>query len=68
MGISNRPWSRVHVDHAGPFLRNKFLLLIDAHSKWLEVHIVASTSFSVTVNKLRDIYAIQGIPEQLYKN
>ena len=61
----NRPWSRVHVDHAGPFHGKQFLLLIDAHSKWLEVHIVGSTSSSVTINKLCDIFAIHGIPEQL---
>ena len=53
----NRPWARVHVDHTGP--------LVDAHSKWLEVHIVSSTSSSVTIDKLRDIFAIHGIPEQL---
>ena len=61
----NRPWARVHVDHAGPFLGKHFLILVDAHSKWLEVHIVSSTSSSVTINKLRDIFAIHGIPEQL---
>ena len=61
----NRPWARVHVDHAGPFLGKTFLLLIDAHSKWLEVHMFASTSSSVTINKLRDFFAIHGIPEQL---
>ena len=58
-------WARVHINHAGPFLKKQFLLLIDAHSKRLEVHIVASTSSSVTINKLCDIFAIDGIPEQL---
>ena len=61
----NRPWARVHVDHAGLFLEKQFLIQINAHSKWLVVHIVASTSSSITINKLRDIFAIQGIPEQL---
>ena len=28
-----RPWSRVHVDYAGPFMGKMFLLIIDAHSK-----------------------------------
>ena len=51
----NRPWAIVHVDHPGPFLGKHFLLIIDAHSKWLEVHTVASTFSSVTINKLRDI-------------
>ena len=33
----DRPWSRVHIDFVGPFEGTMFLLLIDAHSKWLEV-------------------------------
>ena len=35
-----KPWSHVHINHAGPFLGKFFVILIDAHSKWLEVHIV----------------------------
>ena len=32
-----KPWSRLHLDYAGPFLNRMFLVLVDAHSKWLEV-------------------------------
>lgn len=39
-----RPWSRLHADFAGPFMGHYFLLVVDAYSKWLEVHIVSSTS------------------------
>ena len=28
-----KPWSRVHIDYAGPFEGKMFLLLIDAYSK-----------------------------------
>ena len=31
------PWSRLHLDFVGPFLKGMFLVLVDAHSKWLEV-------------------------------
>ena len=31
------PWARLHVDFAGPFMGHMFLVLIDSHSKWLEV-------------------------------
>ena len=34
----SRPRSRVHVDFLGPFKGHMILLLIDAHSKWMEVH------------------------------
>ena len=29
-----KPWHRVHVDFAGPFLGKLFLLMVDSHSKW----------------------------------
>ena len=32
-----RPWVRVHADYAGPFMNKYFLLLVDVHSKWIEV-------------------------------
>ena len=59
------PWARVHIDHAGPFQGKLFLLLVDAHSKWMEVHIVPSTSAEATIAKLRNIFATFGLPEQL---
>ena len=61
----NRPWARVHVDHAGPFLGKIFLVLVDAHSKWLEVTPVASTSSHATIQALRRIFATHGLPEML---
>ncbi|XP_064462940.1 uncharacterized protein K02A2.6-like [Ornithodoros turicata] len=29
-----RPWSRLHLDFAGPFQQCNFLVAVDAHSKW----------------------------------
>ena len=29
-----KPWYRVHIDFAGPFMNCKFLVAVDAHSKW----------------------------------
>ena len=58
-----RPWSRIHVDHAGPFQNKIFLIVIDAHSKWLEVIVVPSTSSSNTIRALRTLFATHGLPE-----
>lgn len=58
-----RPWSRLHVDFAGP-LRNTYLFIaVDAYSKWIEVFPVTSCSTSVTVDCLRKMFAIQGLPD-----
>ena len=32
-----KPWQRIHVDFAGPFIGKMFFIIVDTHSKWLEV-------------------------------
>ncbi len=59
------PWSRIHADYAGPFLGKMFLIIVDAHSKWLEVHPVNSATTQVTLDKLRSTFAIHGLPQML---
>ena len=59
------PWSRVHIDHASPFQTKLFLVLVDAHSKWIGIHIVPSTSAALTIAKLREIFATFGLSDQL---
>ena len=44
-----RPWSRLHIDFAGPFLNHMYLILVDSHSKWIEVHVMSSITASATV-------------------
>ena len=58
-----RPWSRVHVDYAGPFMGNMFLLIINAHSKWMDIHCVNSATSSVTMDKMRSTFALHGLTE-----
>ena len=41
---------------AGPFLGKMFLILVDAHSKWLEAHILPTTTSSSIVECLRKIF------------
>ena len=60
-----RPWIRVHADYAGPFLGHMFLILVDAHSKWMEVHITKSSTPFITIEKMRSTFAALGVPEQL---
>ena len=39
-----KPWERVHVNFAGPFLNRSYLVVIDSHSKWPEVIEMSSTT------------------------
>ena len=58
-----RPWARLHIDFAGPFLGKTFLIVIDAHSKWIEAICTGSTSSNVVIEELRTMFAKFGLPE-----
>lgn len=61
-----RPWAQIHVDYAGPFMGQMFLVIVDAHSKWLEVLTVGATATAKrTIDKLRAVFATHGLPETI---
>ena len=61
----SRPWYRLHIDYAGPFLGHMWLIIIDAHSKWLEIFQMSSTTSTATIQCLRDVFARFGLPERI---
>ena len=42
--IPQQPWKRLHIDFAGPFEGQMWLIVIDACSKWPEVIAMTSTT------------------------
>ena len=60
-----KPWRRIHIDFAGPFLKRMFLLVTDAHSKWPEIIEMASTTSTRTIEELRRLFAAYGLPKQV---
>ena len=60
-----QPWSRIHIDYAGPFLGKMFLIVVGAHSKWIEVELVPATTSAHTIQKLRAMFATHGLAELL---
>ena len=58
-----RPWSRLHIDYAGPFQGHMFLVVVDAYSKWMDVRIAKQANSKQTIAILRSIFATHGIPE-----
>ena len=47
------PWTRLHLDYAGPFEGKMILVLVDTHSKWIEaIHTPNATS--TIVEELRE--------------
>ena len=61
----SRPWSRLHIDFAGPVAGTVFLVLIDAHSKWIEVVPMTTATSLTTIQQLRQIFARFGLPETI---
>ena len=57
-----KPWVRVHADYAGPVLGTYFLIITDAHSKWIETLPTKDTSATATVNLVRSVFARFGLP------
>ena len=62
---ATRPWSRLHIDYAGPLDGKMFLVVIDAHSKWIEVFPVTSATAQSTIHKLRQLFSQFGVPESI---
>ncbi|XP_013927119.1 PREDICTED: uncharacterized protein K02A2.6-like [Thamnophis sirtalis] len=59
------PWSRLHVDFAGPFHGQNFLIMVDAYSRWVELVLMTSTTAESTVRALRRLFATHGLPDIL---
>ena len=62
---TERPWSRLHIDFAGPFHGQTFFVIVDSHSKWLEVLPVSSMSATAAIDNLRSIFATHGLPDSI---
>ena len=58
-----KSWSRIHIDYAGPVEGKYFLVIIDAYSKFLDVHVTGSMTSSVTIELLRKNFCNYGIPD-----
>ncbi|KAL5510077.1 hypothetical protein EMCRGX_G005553 [Ephydatia muelleri] len=63
--LPEKPWSRVHVDHAINFLGSNWLVLINAFSKYPCIHPTSSTSTKSTTELLEQDYAHFGYPHSI---
>lgn len=59
------PFQRIHADFAGPFLGHYFLIVVDAYTKWPEVHLVPNITAKTTIQTCRKIFTTFGIPQFL---
>ncbi|XP_064483057.1 uncharacterized protein K02A2.6-like [Ornithodoros turicata] len=59
---SAEPWTRIHMDYAGPIEGKMILVVVYSHSGWIEAIPVKSATAEVTVVHLRYICARFGLP------
>ncbi|XP_046404103.1 uncharacterized protein K02A2.6-like [Ischnura elegans] len=60
-----KPWQRLHLDLAGPFVGKMFMVLIDSHTKWPEVKELRTSSGEEIISHLRNVFSVFGLPEQI---
>lgn len=63
--LPEKPWSRLHIDHAINFLGSNWLVLVDAYSKYPCIHMTSSVSAKSTTNILEQEFAHFGYPHTL---
>ena len=63
--MPEKPWSRLHLDHAINFLGRNWLVLVDAYSKYFCIHPTTSTSSKSTTAILEQEFAHFGYPHTL---
>uniref|UniRef100_A0A914XL54 RNA-directed DNA polymerase n=1 Tax=Plectus sambesii TaxID=2011161 RepID=A0A914XL54_9BILA len=65
--VAERPWKRIHIDFAGPFLDAMWFIVVDAYSKWPEViqMKVGKTTTMEVVNALSEMFSRYGIAEEI---
>ena len=52
-----------YIDYAGSVEGQMLLVVIDTHSKWIEVEVGKDATAEATIQRLRTIFARFGIPE-----
>ena len=58
-----KPWKRIHIIYAGPYMGKMYLVMMDAYSKWIEVIVMCGTTSKKIVEEMRKIFATHGMPE-----
>ena len=56
------PWHRIHVDYAGPVDGRYFLVVVDAHSKWVDIYTTSGTTAKETIKCLQHSFSTFGLP------
>ena len=59
----SRPWTRVHMDFAGPVNGKMILVVIDAHLRWIKAYPTDNSSSHTVIELSRVLFSQFGLPE-----
>lgn len=62
---TERQWSRIHIDFAGPINGYSFFIMIDSFSKWIEVNYTKTPSTEFCIKSMLYLFARFGIPDKV---
>ena len=62
---SSQPWSRVHIDFAGPFKDQMLFIVTDEHFKWLQINPVCTITAQATIQHVTTIFAQFALPKRV---
>ncbi|KII71554.1 Transposon Ty3-I Gag-Pol polyprotein [Thelohanellus kitauei] len=59
------PWYRIHIDYTGPIDGLLWLVVVDSHSKWVEVVPTLHATSATLIKSLNIIFSKFGLPYQI---
>ncbi|XP_026570688.1 uncharacterized protein K02A2.6-like, partial [Pseudonaja textilis] len=62
---ANAPWSRIHIDLAGPLHGKMFLVVVDSYSKWIDVAQLSTTTTQAITKVLTRLFVTHGLPDSI---
>ena len=63
--LPEKPWSRLHIDHAINFMGQNWLVVTDAYTKYPCIHSTTSVSSKSTIDLLEEDFAHFGYPHSI---
>ena len=58
---TTKPWFRIHIDFAVPYLGKMFLVLTDTYSKWMDVYSMSDIKTVTLIDALRSSFLTHGL-------
>ena len=62
---TDKPWSRLHIDYAGPIKGTYFFVIVDSFTNWPNAFKCKTPTTKTTIKVLQELFARIGLPETI---